>query len=90
VNRVEERPDTAGLVRRRLAENQDDVDALFTFAAMEAQEGRLAEGLTVLDHVLRLDPAYPGAWRFKATLHRMNGEGQAERAARERAEGADE
>jgi hypothetical protein len=85
-----ERPDTAGVVMRRLAENADDVDALFVFAAIEAQEGRLAEGLTILDHVLRLDPAYPGAWRFKATLHRMNGEGDAERAARERAEGAEQ
>ena len=85
-----ERPDTAGLVRRRLAENAQDVDALFVLAAIQARAGRLAEGLTILDHVLRLDPTYPGAWRFKALLHRMKGEDDAERAARERAEGRDE
>src|SRR5688572_15865973 len=55
-----ERPDTAGLVRRRLAENAQDVDALFVLAAIQARAGRLAEGLTILDHVLRLDPTYPG------------------------------
>jgi hypothetical protein len=85
-----ERPDTAVLVMQRLAENADDVDALFVFAAMEAKEGRVTEGLTILDHVLRLAPAYPGGWRFKATLHRMNGDDNSERAARERAEGSEE
>jgi len=81
-----ERPDTTLLVRQRLAENAEDVDALFALAAIQAREGRLSEGLTILDHVLRLDPRYPGAWRFKATLHRMNGQSDAERSARERAE----
>lgn len=85
-----ERPDTQVLVGQRLAEHADDVDALFVLAAIRAQAGLLAKGLTILDHVLRLDPAYPGAWRFKATLHRLNGEGDAEELARDRAEAADE
>lgn len=85
-----ERPDTSVLVRQRLAENADDVDALFAFAAVEAREGRLAEGLSILDRVLRLDPGYPGGWRFKATLHRMNGDAEAERVARDTADGFEE
>jgi len=84
-----ERPDMALLVRQRLTENAGDLDALFALAAIQARSGRLSEGLTILDHVLRLDPRYPGAWRFKATLHRMNGQTDAERSARERAEDAE-
>jgi Flp pilus assembly protein TadD len=71
---------------KRLAENAEDADALFVLAAIQAREGRVSEGLTILDRVLRLDPTYPGAWMFKAVLHRMNGESDAERSARERAD----
>lgn len=84
-----ERPDTLLLVQQRLAENAQDVDALFVLAAIQARDGRVSEGLTILDHVLRLDPGYPGAWMFKATLHRMRGEDEAERSAREKAEDGD-
>src|SRR6266571_8930777 len=81
-----ERPDTASLVRQRLLANADDVDALFVLAALRVQDGYLEEGLTILDRVLRLDPRYPGAWRFKAKLHRMQGEAGAEQSARRHAE----
>ncbi len=81
-----ERPDTASLVRQRLMANADDVDALFVLAALRAQEGYLEEGLTILDRVLRIDPRYPGAWRFKAKLHGMQGATAAEQSARRRAE----
>lgn len=81
-----ERPDTASLVRQRLMANADDVDALFVLAALQVQDGYLEEGLTTLDRVLRIDPRYPGAWRFKAKLHRMQGKTAAERSARQRAE----
>jgi len=81
-----ERPDTASLVRRRLMANADDVDALFVLAALRAQEGYVEEGLTILDRVLRIDPRYPGAWRFKAKLHGMQGETAKEQSARRRAE----
>src|SRR2546429_1029692 len=80
-------PDTAVIVRQRLLENAEDVDALFVLAALHAHDGLVAEGITVLDRVLRLDPAYPGAWRFKATLHRMRGETEAGQSALGRAEG---
>lgn len=80
------RPDTAILVRQRLLENADDVDALFVLAALRAQRGQVSEGLDILERVLRLDPAYPGAWRFKAKLHRMRGEVEAERSAWAKAE----
>jgi len=79
-------PDTAVIVRQRLLENAEDVDALFVLAALHAHDGLVAEGITVLDRVLRLDPAYPGAWRFKATLHRMRGEHEAGQSAWNRAE----
>ena len=81
-----ERPDTALLVRQRLLENEDDLDALFVLAALRAQDGNVEEGLSVLDRVLVIDPRYPGAWRFKATLHRMRGDAAEERSARKRAE----
>jgi len=81
-----ERPDTAVIVRLRLAENTEDTDALFALAAIQAREGHVSEGLTILDNVLRLDPKYPGAWRFKAILHRMAGQDDAERSAWEKAE----
>lgn len=81
-----ERPDTAVLVRQRLLENADDVDALFVLAALRVQDGNVEEGLTILDRVLRIDPRYPGAWRFKAKLHGMQGEDAAEKSAMRRAE----
>lgn len=81
-----ERPDTALLVRQRLTENAEDVDALFVLAALRALDGNVDEGLTILDRVLRIDPRYPGAWRFKAKLHRMRGQRAAEVFAWDRAE----
>jgi len=79
-------PDTAVIVRQRLLENAHDLDALFVLAALNARDGLVAEGITVLNEVLRLDPAYPGAWRFKATLHRMRGENEAGQSAWDKAE----
>jgi len=81
-----EQPDAALIVRQRLLANANDVDALFVLAALHARDGQLDQGLTVLDQVLVLNPMYPGAWRFKATLHRMHGQPDAERSARERAD----
>src|SRR5438128_7177773 len=81
-----ESPDTASLVRQRLMANADGVDALFVLAALRAQDGYLEEGLTSLDHVLRIDPRYPGAGRFKAKLHGRQGEAAAEQSARRHAE----
>lgn len=83
------RPDTDLLVRQRLRENGNDVDALFTLAALRARDGHLGEGLSILDRVLRIDPRYPGAWIFKATLHRMRGESDEEESARRIAEEAE-
>jgi tetratricopeptide (TPR) repeat protein len=61
-------------VRERLEIDADDVDALFVLAAIQTQDGHLDEGLSILDRVLVIDPAYPGAWFFKEKLHRMRGE----------------
>ena len=76
------RPDTSELVRQRLAANADDPDALFVLAALRVQDGDVDEGLTILDRVLRIDPRYPGGWRFKAQLHRMQGHLDEEASAR--------
>ena len=80
------RPDTKVLVRERLSRDANDTDALFTLAALHVHEGRLGEGLLVLDRVLRLDPDYPGAWVFKAKVHRLRGEPDAAADASARAE----
>ncbi len=80
------KPDTAALVRRRLSEHSDDVDALFVLAVIRVRDGMVAEGMTILDEVLKIDPKYPGAWRFKATLHRMQGQDDAERSALRKAD----
>ncbi len=76
------RPDTAAIVREHLDKNPNDVDALFVLAALRAQDGRLEEGLTILNRVLVIDPNYPGAWFFKEKLHRMRGEPDAAETAR--------
>jgi Flp pilus assembly protein TadD len=81
-----ERPDTDAIVRERLRANANDIDALFVLAALHARDGQLDQGLTVLDRVLRIDPGYPGAWRFKAKLHRLRGDRDAEERAMRTAE----
>lgn len=83
------RPDTAVLVKEALERNADDVDALFVLAALKVQGGNVQEGLSILDRVLRIDPTYPGGWRFKAKLHGMQGEDDAAGSARRRAEEAE-
>lgn len=80
---------TAALVHARLEQNRDDPDALFVLAALRTRDGRLDEGLSILDRVLVINPSYPGAWLFKATLHRMRGEPTAADRARERGEAAE-
>ena len=68
------RPATSVLVRDALQKDANDPDALFVLAALRVQDGHPEEGLSILEHVLGLDPAYPGAWFFKEKLHRMRGE----------------
>lgn len=82
----EGRPPTDILVRERLQQDANDTDALFTLAALHVHAGRLDEGISVLDRVLRLDPRYPGAWIFKSKVHRMRGEGEAAATAWSRGE----
>jgi len=82
-------PDTAALVRRRLSEDSDDVDALFVLAVIRVRDGKVEEGITILDRVLKIDPRYPGGWRLKATLHRMQGQDDAERSAQRKADEAE-
>lgn len=80
------RRDTATLVRERLTANAQDTDALFVLAALRVREGKVDDGLSVLDRVLVIDPSYPGAWFFKEKVHRIRGESEAADAARDRGE----
>ncbi len=80
------RPETAVLVRERLAQDANDLDALFVLAALRTQDGNVDEGLSILDRVLRMEPSYPGAWFFKEKLHRMRGEPDEAASARVRGE----
>ncbi|MGQ0798296.1 MAG: tetratricopeptide repeat protein [Methanobacteriota archaeon] len=80
------RANTDDVVRERLRANADDPDALFVLAALHARDGHVAKGLHVLDRVLRIDPKYPGAWVFKAKLHRLQGDPDAAARAERRAE----
>ena len=84
------RPETAVLVRDALRADKDDPDALFVLAAIEVQDGHLEEGLSILDRVLVINPAYPGAWFFKEKLHRMNGEPERARDARRKGEATED
>jgi tetratricopeptide (TPR) repeat protein len=84
------RPDTALLVRDALQLDKDDPDALFVLAALKVQDGRLDEGLSILDRVLVINPSYPGAWFFKEKLHRMNGEPERAREARRKGEATED
>lgn len=68
------RPPTEDLVREALERDPEDVDALFVLAALRVQQGHSDVGMSILDHVLRINPGYPGAWFFKEKLHRMRGE----------------
>ncbi len=79
-------PDTEGIVKERLQKNARDPDALFALAALRVQDGKLDQGLSILDRVLRIDPRYPGAWRFKATVHRLRGDTKAAESAASMAE----
>ena len=80
------RPDTSVLVRRALRRDKNDPDALFVLAAIRAQDGAFEEGLSILDRVLVINPAYPGAWFFKEKLYRLNGQPERALEARRRGE----
>lgn len=80
------RPETSVLVNEALKKDANDVDALFVLAALRAQDGHPEEGLSILDRVLGMDPDYPGAWFFKAKLHRMCGETREAQMAHEQGE----
>ena len=84
-----ERADPATLVRERLERDRNDPDALFVLAALRTRDGKVDEGLSILDQVLVIDPSYPGAWFFKEKLHRIRGEAEAAASARERGEAAE-
>ena len=80
---------TQVLVQEALARNPNDPDALFVLAAMRTRDGRLDEGLSILNHMLGVDPTYPGAWFFKEKLHRLRGEPDDAEQARRKGEASE-
>ena len=53
----------------RLRENPRDGDALFASAAFLAAQEKTREAVERLNELAKVDPAYPGLWRFKARLY---------------------
>ena len=72
------RPDVASdyveEARRRLKEGKTDTDALFTLAAWHAVNRENRKSIAILHRLTQLDPAYPGVWRFKASVYRELGD----------------
>ncbi|MFQ5986585.1 MAG: hypothetical protein ACE5KQ_04445 [Thermoplasmata archaeon] len=69
------------LARMSLAENEDDLDALFTLAAHLAVSGEHEEALEYLIRLTALDPRYPGLWWVKARVFLAAGKEDAARAS---------
>ena len=75
---VPARPEVATVyveeARKRLKEGKTDTDALFTLAAWHAVHGENQKALALLHRLTQLEPAYPGVWRFKASVYRELGD----------------
>ncbi len=70
---------------RRIRENLRDADALFAAAAILGALGLWADAIVFLDALGKVNPRYPGLWRFKARLYRELGDGRMERLCLEAA-----
>lgn len=58
----------------RLADDPEDLDALFAKATFLALRQEYDEAAHLLNDLTRLDPAYPGAWHLKAEVYRLMGD----------------
>jgi len=58
---------------RRLSVNPTDPDALFASAALLAANRRFDRAILMLNELGKMDPEYPGLWRFKARMYREAG-----------------
>ncbi len=56
---------------KRLERNPNDADAWFTKGLALAKLKEYTESIHCLDHVTRVDMAYPGVWRLKAKVYAL-------------------
>jgi len=59
---------------RRLRVDPTDPDALFASAALLAANRRFDAAILMLNELGKMDPEYPGLWRFKARMYREAGD----------------
>ena len=58
-------------MRRRLARNPSDADAMFLQSALLAKEGAFEEAIAMLDHLADRGVDYPGAREFRNHLKKL-------------------
>jgi len=64
------------LCEKRLRENPNNADALFTKAVVLAKMQKFEDSIDCLDKVISIDPEYPAVDRLKMTVLRMMREGE--------------
>jgi len=62
------------ICRDRLDRNPNDLDAMFTLAAVMARMGNMDLAITMVEGLLAINPEYPGGLRLLAKLHKMTGD----------------
>lgn len=62
------------MCRERLDRNPQDLDAMFTLAAIMARQGNVELAITMVEGLLAVNPQYPGGIRLLARLHKMIGD----------------
>ena len=62
------------MCRERLDRNPQDLDAMFTLAAIMARQGNVELAIAMVEGLLAVNPQYPGGIRLLARLHKMIGD----------------
>ncbi len=62
------------MCRERLDRNPQDLDAMFTLAAVMARQGNVELAIAMVEGLLAVNPQYPGGIRLLAKLHKMIGD----------------
>lgn len=74
-------------LRDHLRDNENDLDALTALGLFLLSRGEAGKALGCFNRVSRIDPKYPGIWRFKAKA--FDALGDAKSAAQCRLRGSD-
>ncbi len=62
------------ICKDRLERNPNDLDAMFTLAAVRARMGDMDLAITMVEGLLAVNPQYPGGLRLLAKLHKLMGD----------------